>query len=151
GITPSFAGMASRPVGQRFTASISILPATAAYDGTCLRNASPSHLLRRGLHAAVLVLLAAPARARIVAADLVHLVAERLDLLPFAQGVRLLGADVVGGGEGPRGLGVGRGADLPDRFLEALVVLQLEDRLGHLLGDPFPHRVEFLHALPLVL
>src|SRR5438105_11728498 len=109
-----------------------------------------SILLHRVAHAAVLVLLAAAARAGIVAADLFTAVANGFDLLvgllaPL-DGRVLLGTDIVSAGHRLGGSFLDQGADCPYRFREALVVLHAEDGVGDLVAHPHPHAVEFLHA-----
>src|SRR5438105_13757385 len=90
---------------------------------------------RRLAHAAVLVLLAAAARARLVAADLLGAVADRLGLLVALLTVgdrrRLLPRRAVGAGQRPRGRLVRRRPDHPHRPLEALLLPHAE----HLVGD----------------
>src|SRR6266540_4213050 len=73
-------------------------------------------------HVAILVFLAAAARARVVAADLLAAVADRLQFLVAAR----IGRHAVVG-HGARGGLVDRGADRPQRFLERLGLLHLED------------------------
>src|SRR5262245_17793113 len=105
---------------------------------------------------AVLVLLAAAAGARVIAADLVAAVADRLGLLVAlgAAGDRrvLLAANPIRARRPhvARRL-LGRRTDRPQRLLEALLFLHAEDRVAHLVLHALPHRVELLHALPLVL
>src|SRR5205823_1958212 len=100
---------------------------------------------RRMPHVAVLVLLAAAARAGVVAADLLPAVADRLGHLGLAAGVALrrlrllLGRLLHGRRRGVRG-----GADHPHRLLERLALLYAEDHLGRLLLDALPHVHEFL-------
>src|SRR5947209_19242376 len=115
------------------------------------RNAS-----HRGLaHVAVLVLLAAAAGTRVVAADLFAAVADRLGLLVALAAVGdrrlLLGRDAVGARHRPRGRFLDRRADRPQRLLEALRLLHAEHSLADLVLHALPHGVEFLHALALVL
>src|SRR5207247_7504992 len=86
-------------------------------------------------HVAVLVLLAAAARAGVVTADALGAVADRLDLLVglLAVGDRrlLLALDTLAvGRRGPRGGFVSRRADHPQGLLEALLFLHAEDRVG---------------------
>src|SRR5205814_8629908 len=106
-------------------------------------------------HAAILVLLAAPARAWFIAADALATVADRLGLLIplLAIGNRgiLLAADAVAvrTRRGARGGLVRRGADRPQRF-QSLFLFHAENGFGDLVLDPFPHGLEFLHALALV-
>src|SRR5205823_5443300 len=101
---------------------------------------------RRRAHVAVLVLLAAATRARVVAADLVAAVAYRLDLLvglAACRRLRRLGCRAL------RSL-LRRRVDDPDRILQPFRLLHAEDVLGHARRDAFPHRAEFLHALTLI-
>src|SRR5262249_37659870 len=111
--------------------------------------------LHRLPHVAILVLLAAAARAGVVAANSLGAVADRLGLLlgllTARDGRFLLCADArLGHGRRRRRL-VHHGADGPDRLLEAFVVLHLENGVGRFVGEAGPHRVEFFHALALVL
>src|SRR5262249_33985486 len=109
-------------------------------------------------HVTVLVLLAAAARAGIVAADALGAVADRLDLLggllAICDGCGLLALDGVavgaGGGRGALRRFVNRRANRPDRFLETFFLLHAKDGIGDPILNPFPHGVEFLHALTLV-
>src|SRR5262245_35556726 len=103
-------------------------------------------------HVTVLVLLAAAARARFVAADAVATVADRLQLFPlFATGGYGLLLIV-----GRRGADAGRSflncrANRPERLLKPLGFFHAEDVVGDLVLHALPHRLEFLHALFLVL
>src|SRR5262249_24721535 len=111
---------------------------------------------RRLVHAAVLVLLAAAARARVVAADALAAVADRLLLLVAlltARDRRVLlatHAALVGQRQRRWRRLVDRRADRPQRLLEPLRLLHAEDRVRHLILHALPHGVEFLHALALV-
>src|SRR6266704_2728780 len=112
------------------------------------------HMLHRLPHVAVLVLLAASARARIIPADAFATVADRLGFL-FAlaapgDGVVLLGSH-AGAGHRAGGRLVDRRAYGPNRFLKAFLFFHAENSLAHLVADALPHAVELLHALPLVL
>src|SRR5262245_40306604 len=98
-------------------------------------------------HVAVLVFLAAAARAGVVAAHFGILVANRF-LLLFRSGVGR-GLLLVVGGAGRVGFVNGR-SDRPDRFLEAFRLFHTKDRVGYAVFQRFLHQVEFLHALALV-
>src|SRR5262249_34294817 len=100
-------------------------------------------------HVAVFVLLAAAAGARIVAAHLLLAIANRLRLLPLACVRHPLLTRVLR--RHPRRRLVDRRPDRPDRLLETLRLLHAEDSVRHAIVDAVPHRVELLHALPLVL
>src|SRR5262245_17226595 len=99
-------------------------------------------------HVAVLVLLAATARAGVVAADLLAAVADWLDLFLLAACVcrYLIGRRHRAGGTLLRGHLVH-----PDRLLNAAGLLHAEDVFGDASGEAVPHHLEFLHALLLVL
>src|SRR5688500_3036296 len=104
---------------------------------------------RRPTHAAVLILLPAPAGAWLVAADFLLAVADRLELL-------------VSLGAGDRGLlpldiARGRCVFLNSRRLnpraadESLVeLLHLEDQIGDIIADRHPHPFKERHAFALV-
>src|SRR5262245_41075933 len=126
---------------------------SALYLGRrCCGRASP----RGDLHVAVLVLLAAAAGARVVAADALAAVADRLGLLlgllAALDGGHLLGLDAAlrrRRGHGRAGLLVPRLGDGPHRLLEALGLLHAEDGVAHLVAQATPHPLELLHAVAL--
>src|SRR5262249_31695788 len=96
-------------------------------------------------HVAILVFLAAAARAPVVAAAALAVVADRLRLLVALLAVgdgRLLlaaHAPLVRRRQRPRRRLVDRRPDRPQRLLEALRLLHAEHRLGHLVLHPLPH------------
>src|SRR6266542_3743234 len=124
------------------------MPRVDATRSRKVRVVSGMHRAAGLAHVAVFVLLAAAAGARIVATHLLLAVADRLRLLALA-GVRHPLARVLR--HYPWGRLVNRRADRPDRLLETLRLLHAEYRVGHAIVDALPHRVELLHALPLVL
>src|SRR5262245_908191 len=84
-------------------------------------------------HVAVLVLLAAAARAGVVAADLLAAVADRFGLLVASLATgnrRALLAGHAGLAQCPGGGFVGGGLDRP--LLEATLLFHAEDAVGHL-------------------
>src|SRR5262249_15570626 len=110
---------------------------------------------RRRAHAAVLVLLAAATWARVIAADPLAVVADRLlllvALLTAGDGRVLLAAHALLVDR--HGLGrrlVHRRLHRPERLLKIDFLSNAEPRVGHLVLHAFPHGVKFFHALPFV-
>ena len=120
------------------------LPSVAAHQSTAF-TAGPDLLP----HVAVLVLLAAAARARVVAADAVGGVADRLDLLRRFGRVRAHAVLAVGRGAEA----LGRAADTRSRPPASNSSSSSMRKTASVIlsCDAVPHLVERLHALALVL
>src|SRR5207248_5254387 len=112
------------------------------------RPVGVAHDLPGGLaHVAVLVLLAAAARAWVIAANAVAAVADRFrllfGLLAMGDGGVLLGPHrlLARRRQGPRRRLVRRRPDHPQRFLKAFLLLHAGHGVRHLVLQTLPHGV----------